>query len=425
MRGASGASLPVETGLRRFLERAVAFVEWGGLAALLVLTLARPADGLLGVPTWVLVLMAAASLLAFDLARSRVPRLRSFKLKYAIDLPASALIYALGAEPGGPLFVLFFIGVVCAAATLTARESLAYTAAAVGLMAAIDVALSNGLPSGEEGIMGLGSRVVLLALFGANTAILARRLVLEREAALSARGTTERLGELDRLRERFVSSVSHNLRTPLTATRAGLGLLEASTHGRLRPEERDLLENARRNTARLGMIVDDLLAYNRLEAGTLHLEREPLDLRAVVTEAASSVHPLLREKGQMLEMDLPDALPGEGDPRLLEQAVVNLLENAHLHTPEGTRVLVSGRVSDDGLSLTVSDDGPGIPGSETEAVFRRFYRPGSEEGGSGLGLAIVRGIVEMHGGRVRAENRPRMGAMFVVVLPSEVRGGYP
>ncbi|CAA9511464.1 MAG: hypothetical protein AVDCRST_MAG05-3051, partial [uncultured Rubrobacteraceae bacterium] len=322
-------------------------------------------------------------------------------------------------------FVLFFIGVVCAAATLTARESLAYTAAAVGLMAAIDVALSNGLPSGEEGIMGLGSRVVLLALFGANTAILARRLVLERDAALSARGATEALGELDRLRERFVSSVSHNLRTPLTATRAGLGLLEASTHGRLRPEERDLLENAQRNTARLGMIVDDLLAYNRLEAGTLHLEREPLDLRAVVTEAVSSVHPLLREKGQTLEMDLPDALPGEGDPRLLEQAVVNLLENAHLHTPEGTRVLVSGRVSDDGLSLTVSDDGPGVPGSETEAVFRRFYRPGSEEGGSGLGLAIVRGIVEMHGGTVRAENRPGGGAMFVVVLPPKVRGGHP
>jgi two-component system sensor histidine kinase KdpD len=248
-------------------------------------------------------------------------------------------------------------------------------------------------------------------------------VALEREAARSARGASERLGELDRLRERFVSSVSHNLRTPLTATRAGLGLLEESARGRLRPGERDLLENARRNTARLGMIVDDLLAYNQLEAGTLRLERESLDLRAVAGEAISSVDPLLREKGQTLEMDLPAALPVEGDPRLLEQVVVNLLENAHLHTPQGTRVILSGRTSGAGTSLTVSDDGPGIPKAETEAVFRRFHRLETEEGGSGIGLAITRSIVEMHDGRVWAENRPGGGASFVVVLPARSGAG--
>ncbi len=410
----SGGRVLGEPGLRGFLDRAVAVVEYGGLAALLVLTLAQPADGRLGIPTWALVVLAAVLLLAFDLARIRVPRLRSYRLKYALDLPASALIYALGAEPGGPLFVLFFVGVVCAAATLTLRDSLAYTAAAAGLMAAVDLALPTG---GDGGLMGLGSRVILLALFGANTAVLARRVALEREAARSARGASERLGELDRLRERFVSSVSHNLKTPLTATRAGLGLLEESARGRLRPGERELLENARRNTARLGMIVDDLLAYNRLEAGTLRLEREPLDLRAVAGEAVSSLDPLLREKGQTLEMDLPAALPVEGDSRLLEQVVVNLLENAHLHTPQGTRVLLVGRTSDSEASLTVSDDGPGIPEAEMEAVFRRFHRLETEEGGSGIGLAITRSIVEMHGGRVWAENRPGGGASFVVVLP--------
>ena len=173
------------------------------------------------------------------------------------------------------------------------------------------------------------------------------------------------------------------------------------------------------------MIVDDLLAYNQLAADTLRLEREPLDLRAVVFDAVSTVRPLLREKGQALELDLPEALPAKGDPRRLNQVVVNLLENANVHTPEGTRVSVSGRVTDGEVSLVFSDDGPGIPETETEAIFGRFYRLATEEGGSGLGLAIARGIVELHGGRIRAENRPQGGASFVVVLPREGEGDAP
>jgi two-component system sensor histidine kinase KdpD len=241
--------------------------------------------------------------------------------------------------------------------------------------------------------------------------------------ARSARDQTEQLGELDRLRSIFVSSVSHGLRTPLTAARAGLGMLGTTAADRLRSDERDLLENARRNTARLGLIIDDLLAYNQLEAGTLRLDREPLDLRAVVTEAMSSVHPLIQEKGQILEVDLPEPLPGEGDPRRLEQVAVNVLANAHLHTPKGTRISISGRVSGGEVSLSVGDNGPGIPQGELEAVFRRFHRLGSARGGSGLGLAIARGIVELHGGRIRAESRPEAGATFHIFLPSAENGG--
>lgn len=419
MRGSPDAGLPRETELHRFLDRALALLEWGGLAGLLAITLLQPTTGRLGLPSPILILLFAAYLLAVDLLRNRVRRLHAFRLKYATGLPVSALIYYLGGEPGGPLFALFFLLVVCAAATLTLREGLLYVVIAAALTAVIDTTFSGW---SEGDLRGLGTRLLLLAVFGANTAILMRRVALERVAARSARDQSERLEELDRLRVRFVSSVSHGLRTPLTASRAALGLLESSAAGRLGPDERNLLENARRNTARLGRAIDDLLAFNQLEAGTLHLERAALDLREVVTEAMSAVYALIREKGQTLEMELPDLLPVNGDTRRLEQVLVNLLENAHLHTAGGTRIAVSGRASEAEVSLTVEDDGPGIPEGELENVFGRFYRLGPVEDGSGLGLAICRGIVELHGGRVWAEGRPGAGAAFRVVLPRAADG---
>jgi signal transduction histidine kinase len=389
---------------------------------LLLITLVQPATGRAGLPTWALVLLFAAYLLLVDVLRNRVRRLHSFKLKYVLGLPVSALIYSLGAGPGGPLFILFFLAVACAAATLTLRESQFYTAAAAVLTIVIDSTFPGWSVAGGD-LRDLGVRLVLLAVFGASTAILTQRLALEQEAAGRARGESERLGEIDRLRDLFISSVSHDLRTPLTATRAGLGLLRTSAVGRLRADERDLLDNARRNIDRLGMLIDDLLAYNQLEAGTLRLDREPLDLRAVVTEAMSSMHPLIQEKGQILEVDLPEPLPGEGDPRRLEQVVVNVLANAYLHTPKGIRIGISGRISGSQVSLSVSDTGPGIPQGELEAIFRRFHRLEPARGGSGLGLAIARGIVELHGGRIRAESRPGAGTTFHIILPSAENGG--
>ncbi|MCA1718955.1 MAG: HAMP domain-containing histidine kinase, partial [Actinobacteria bacterium] len=382
----------------------------------------QPTTGRTGLPTWALILLFAAYLLIVESLRHLVRRLHPFTYKYVLGVPVSGLIYFLGAEPGGPLFVLFFLTLVCATATSTLRGGLLYTAGFAVLTVIIDPTFPGWSPN-EGDVRDLGARVVLLGIFGVGTAILMRRLTLERERASWAHGESERLSEIDRLRDLFISSVSHDLRTPLTATRAGLGLLRTSASGRLRADERDLLDNARRNTDRLGTLIDDLLAYNQLEAGTLRLDREPLDLRAVVTEAMSSVHPLIQEKGQLLEVDLSEPLPTDGDPRRLEQVVVNVLANAHLHTPEGTRISISGRISGGEVSLSVGDNGPGIPQGELEAVFRRFYRLKPGRGGSGLGLAIARGIVELHGGRMRAKSRPGAGATFHIFLPSAQKGG--
>ncbi len=422
MRRPDNPTLPAESELNRFLDRALLGLEWGSLAALLLITLVQPTTGRTGLLTWALILLFAAYLLIVELLRHLVRWLYPFIYKYVLGVPVCGLIYFLGAEPGGPLFVLFFLTGVCATATSTLRGGLLYAASVAALTVIIDPTFPRWSQT-EGDVRDLGARVVLLGIFGVGTAILRRRLTLEQETASLARGESERLAEIDRLRDLFISSVSHDLRTPLTATRAGLGLLLTSASERLRPDERDLLSNARRSTERLGMLIGDLLAYNQLEAGTLHLDRGPLDLRAVVTEAMSSVHPLVQEKGQILEVDLPEPLPGEGDPRRLEQVVVNVLANAHLHTPEGTRISISGRATGGDVSLSVGDNGPGIPEGELEAVFRRFYRLEPGRGGSGLGLAIARGIVELHGGRMRAESRPGAGATFHIFLPSAEKGG--
>jgi two-component system sensor histidine kinase KdpD len=163
--------------------------------------------------------------------------------------------------------------------------------------------------------------------------------------------------------------------------------------------------------------IADLLVVNRLEAGTLRPDGTQLDLRAVVLKAVTDVQPLLQEKDQAVALDLPVALPVVGDARLLEHVFVNLLTNTYRHTPPGTRITVSGLVTADAVCLSASDTGPGIPDGDLEAIFARFHRLSTLSGGAGLGLAIARGIVELHGGQLRAENRHGGGAAFHITLP--------
>ncbi len=420
MEGPTDTALPAGQELYRFLRRSLFRLESATIAVLLLITLAQPTVSRVGLPTWGLVLLFAVYTLLAQLLQRRLRSLRYFAWRYLADLPVIALIYFLGGELGGPLFVLFVLAIDCAAASMTLRGTLLYTATTVSIVAAIDLVLLPELPS-AGGVQALATRLILLTLVGVGMALVTRRLRLEQEVARLARNEAGRLEELDQVRAEFVSNVSHDLRTPLTAARAGLGMLGTSATERLRPDERELVDNARRNIERLEAQIDDLLAYNQLEAGTLRLERELLDLRAVVAGAVSAVRPLIREKGQTLEGDLPEPLPTEGDPRRLEQVVVNLLANAHRHTPTDTRIAVRGRLTGDEVLLSVSDDGPGIPAEEQKAVFGRFHRLSSGERGSGLGLTIAKGVVELHGGRIWVESR--QGTTFHVALPRCNGGG--
>jgi two-component system OmpR family sensor kinase len=216
--------------------------------------------------------------------------------------------------------------------------------------------------------------------------------------------------------EARITALTHDLRTPLSSVELALSLLATGMTGPLQPAAAELVTMAGRNVRRLALLVDDFLAVQQLEAGTLGIQSAPLDLREIVIDAAETVRPLLEEREQRLVLDLPESLPLVGDARRLGQVVTNLLANAHRHTPQGTRITVTVALDPTELALVVADDGPGIPTSELERIFAPHHRLGAS-GGSGLGLALAYSIINQHGGRIWAEHAPGGGTAFRVVLP--------
>jgi signal transduction histidine kinase len=249
---------------------------------------------------------------------------------------------------------------------------------------------------------------------------MAARLALPAGFAVDNALLMQQAGEAVRERRDIMASTSHDLRTPLTSIRAGLGLLGMRIEGRLTDEERDLLANVHRNVVRLGDMLTQLLAQNQMETGPLDLLNEPVNLAEVAHRAAEAARVLTLEKGQKLRAQLPAVIPYEGDASQLERAILLLLDNAYRHTPAGTTITLSGRTSGSNIVLAVHDTGPGILYEEQEAIFRRFHRGsrGARGSGLGLGLAMARSIVEAHGGRLSVDSAPGAGTTFFITLPA-------
>jgi len=233
---------------------------------------------------------------------------------------------------------------------------------------------------------------------------------------------TTRDQEVERLKSEFLTVVSHELQTPLTAIKGALELVLDDDTGELSRVQRRFLDTIDRNCARLVGLVGDLLDLSRLEAGRIELEPQALDTCSVVRGALAAVANLFESRGTTVRVDVPESLPPIlGDRRRVEQILTNLLSNAAKYTPGGGLVEVSARSENGHVELAVTDNGPGVPEPEREMVFDKFYR-GREairhgEAGSGLGLAIVKSLVELHGGSICVENSQPRGARFVVVLP--------
>ena len=238
------------------------------------------------------------------------------------------------------------------------------------------------------------------------------------EALDSERSAREKA--FDRQRE-FVADASHELRTPLTSVQANLELLQASLPSAAE-DDRHAVDSALGSTRRMSRLVSDLLLLARADAGrrTAHTD---VDLAKIAEAARDEVEPLL--DGRKLEVSLAAGLPIEGNPDELHRLVLNLLENAARHTPEGTTIWLVTKREDDDAVIEVSDDGPGIPAEMRDQVFGRFVRgegpadTAGSSGGSGLGLAIVRAVAESHGGSVEVGDSPHGGARFVARLPLE------
>ncbi|MET9455963.1 HAMP domain-containing sensor histidine kinase [Streptomyces canus] len=217
---------------------------------------------------------------------------------------------------------------------------------------------------------------------------------------------TKRHASEERLRS-FAADASHELRTPVASVRghAELALLHP---GPLPPEITRALQRIAAESTRMGAMVDDLLLLARLDAGR-PLETAPVDLTRLVLDALTDAR--ATGSGHRWELDLPeDPVTVTGDAHRLQQVLANLLSNARLHTPEGTKVTVTLETDGTTATLKVHDDGPGIPGDIQPGVFERFTRADrstkAETGGAGLGLSIVVAVVEAHGGSVTVESEP-------------------
>jgi two-component system, OmpR family, sensor kinase len=229
---------------------------------------------------------------------------------------------------------------------------------------------------------------------------------------------TEREGAMQKQRE-FVADASHELRTPLTSVIANLELLQASLSAQQGSEEREMVDSALRSSRRMTRLVGDLLLLARADAGRVS-ERTDCDLAEIAGNAAAEVAPVAGDRRLSLENGQP--IPVHGNPDELHRMVVNLLDNAVRHTPDGSKIEL--RLDADGnrVVVAVADDGPGIPDEMRDQIFDRFVRgngPGdtSAGAGTGLGLAIVRAVAQSHGGDVKVSSSPLGGALLTVTLP--------
>ena len=244
----------------------------------------------------------------------------------------------------------------------------------------------------------------------------------ERGAVVVARDTTE-LTRVADMRRDFVANVSHELKTPLAAIR---GYAETLRDGALEepPTARRFTDRILVQCRRLQALLDDLLTLSRLESlASASVEKEPVDLKAILVHAAEVLSAAARERQVKIEVEAPDGIPPvPGDPDGLERLVLNLADNAvKYNRPDGC-VQLRLFQSDGQVVVEVTDSGIGIPQDALARIFERFYRVDKgrsrEEGGTGLGLAIVKHVAQTHGGQVEVESRIGKGSTFRVKLPA-------
>ncbi len=228
--------------------------------------------------------------------------------------------------------------------------------------------------------------------------------------------------ETDRMKEDFIDSVSHELRSPLTSIRGFIDTILADPQ---MPDETRLefLKIIRFQSWRLSQLVDNILDMSSVDAGATLYEDEPLQLGNVVTCSLAEVGPQADLKGVHIEASIQPGLPGfTGDAIRLQSAVSNFLGNAVKFTPKGGQVRLELRMDKGEVHLSIRDTGLGIAEEHLDRIFEKFYRvprPGQQIAGTGLGLPIAAAIIEHYGGRIKVESQVDQGSCFHIFLPLE------
>jgi signal transduction histidine kinase len=359
---------------------------------------------------------AAVALLGLPLLRvTRRPEVPAF----ALLAVGTAALLAIARAEGGlqsqaiywaplvPLWTVFFVGRLAGAA-LTGMLALGFVA--------LHLASDPVAPAADDPFLRLASAL------GASFAALGVAVLYETSRLRAQEQILAERARIDRLKDELVATVSHELRTPLTSIRGALGLLEGGGTVPLPEPARPLVAIARRNSDRLGLLIDDLLDLERIESGGLAYDRCVVEVAPLIDEAVESDRALAGELGVEIAVrsDVGDARITV-DPRRLQQVISNLISNAAKHSPRGATVDIAAHVVEGHVELSVTDRGPGIPADFRGRVFERFARADSSDarrtGGTGLGLSIAKRIVEDSGGRIWFTTRTGGGTTFHVRLP--------
>jgi signal transduction histidine kinase len=222
--------------------------------------------------------------------------------------------------------------------------------------------------------------------------------------------------EAEQLKDDFLSLVSHELRTPLTTIQGAAAMLLSSGDD-LPPDAREALRMDLLNESeRLARMLKNMLALSAYQAGRLHVERDPFLIQPVLRSVAREVE--ARHPAHRVALDLPAHLPpAEGDEELITQVARNLAENAAKYAPDGGTITLGATAAGSQMTVSVADEGPGIPVEQQGEIFQRFHRASTGTQGMGLGLYLCQRIVEAHGGSIWVESAPGAGAAFRFTLP--------
>jgi signal transduction histidine kinase len=311
------------------------------------------------------------------------------------DTRDTALLVAAGLIAGLTGALLLFSGLIS-----SMRRPLEQLVDAAGRLAAGD-------RSTRVEVGGLSETATLGAAFNE----MARELEIEEG----------RRDELDRLKDEFVLTASHELRSPLTSVQGFAELLMLDRDS-LTPRQLETVEIILDNCRHLVRLLNDLLDLARSDAGRLSIRPQPTAVAPLVEDVVRTMRAQTEAASQSLTERVEPGLPQINvEPDRIRQILVNLLTNAHEYTPEGASIAVAARAVGDEVEISVSDNGPGIPPDQLERIFERFTRGDAgltqRVGGTGLGLAISKSLVELHGGSIGAESTVGQGSTFHVRLP--------
>ena len=226
------------------------------------------------------------------------------------------------------------------------------------------------------------------------------------------------LKQIDRLKNEFVHTVSHDLRSPLTAILGYVDLLDRV--GPINAQQHEFIIRVQNSVKNITALVNDLLDLGRIETG-FDSQKEVVPLEGIIRYALETLGSQISDKKLNLHLNLPTDIPQmHGNPIRLRQMLDNLIGNAIKYTPEGGDITIDVEAQSDQIILRISDNGPGIPPADQPHIFEKFYRASNVPkgvGGSGLGLAIVKSIVDNHQGRIWVDSLLGQGSAFTVVLP--------